>query len=42
MSPFEVLYGKKCTVPANWNSPENKMILELDMLEEMEKTVRKV
>ena len=42
MSPFEVLYRRKCTIPANWYSAENKMILGLDMLEEMERTMKKV
>jgi len=27
MSPFEVLYGRKCTIPANWNSSKDKLIL---------------
>eukprot|EP00253_Pinus_taeda_P024011 PITA_24011 len=42
ISPFEVLYGRKCTIPANWNSPEDKLILGSDMLEEMDKIVKRV
>lgn len=42
MNPFEVLYGKICRTPSNWNSPENRLILGLDMLEEMESTMKKV
>ena len=42
MSPFEVLYGRKCQIPTNWNSPKNKMDLGPNMLEEMEKMVKKV
>lgn len=40
MSPFRVVYGKGCRVPSNSNSPENKLILGSDMLEEMESTVK--
>eukprot|EP00253_Pinus_taeda_P030573 PITA_30573 len=42
MSPFEVLYRRKCRVPTNWNSLDNKLALSLDMLAEMEDTVKKV
>lgn len=42
MSPFEVFYGRKCTISANLNSPKNKIILGPDMLEEMERTMKKV
>jgi len=42
MSPFEVLYGRKCRVPVGWNNPINKLALGLDMLGEMEEVVKKV
>lgn len=42
MSPFEVLYGRKCRVPVDCNNPVNKLALGPDMLGEMEETVKKV
>eukprot|EP00253_Pinus_taeda_P015832 PITA_15832 len=42
MSPFEVLYGRKCRVPIDWNNPVNKFTLGLDMLAKMEETMRKI
>eukprot|EP00253_Pinus_taeda_P030825 PITA_30825 len=42
MSPFEVLYGRKCRVPVDWNNPVNKLALGPDMLSEMEEVVKKV
>ena len=41
MSPFEVLYGRKCKVPIDWNNPVNKLALATNMLAEMEETVKK-
>eukprot|EP00253_Pinus_taeda_P003564 PITA_03564 len=42
MSPFEVLYGRKCRVPVGWNNPVNKFALSPDMLTKMEDVVKKV
>ena len=42
MSPFETLYGRQCQTPINWSNLENKMMLGPDMLEEMEREVRKI
>jgi len=42
MSPFEVLYGSKCRVPKDWNSPDNKLALGHDMFAEIEASVKKV
>eukprot|EP00253_Pinus_taeda_P009116 PITA_09116 len=42
MSPFEVLYGRKCCMPSNWGGPEDRLSLGLDMLTEMEDMVKKV
>eukprot|EP00253_Pinus_taeda_P005724 PITA_05724 len=42
MSPFEVLYGRKCQTPTNWSSPEDKLRLGLEMLKEMEDMVKRV
>eukprot|EP00253_Pinus_taeda_P008175 PITA_08175 len=42
MSPFEVLYGRKCRTPSSWGGPEDKFLLGPEMLEEMEVMVKKV
>eukprot|EP00253_Pinus_taeda_P022079 PITA_22079 len=42
MSPFEVLYGRKCRTPSNWSGPEDKLRLGPEMLKEMEDMVKKV
>jgi len=42
MSPYEVIYGKRFRVPFNLNSIENKLMLGLDMLKEIESTARRV
>jgi len=42
MSPFDVLYGKKCRKPANWSSPGDKLISGPYMLIQMEQTIKKV
>eukprot|EP00253_Pinus_taeda_P006128 PITA_06128 len=42
MSPFEVLYGKKCHTPSSWGWPEDRLMLGPDMLKEMEETVKEV
>lgn len=40
MSPFEVLYGRKCRTPSNWGGPKDKLMLGPDMLAEMEERVK--
>ena len=42
MSPFEVLYGRKCRTPSSWGGSEDKFLLGPEMLEEMEVMVKKV
>eukprot|EP00253_Pinus_taeda_P012189 PITA_12189 len=42
MSPFEVLYGRKCRTPASWGGPEDKLSLGPEMLKEMEDMVKRV
>eukprot|EP00253_Pinus_taeda_P027064 PITA_27064 len=42
MSPFEVLYGRKCHTPSSWGGPEDKIMLGPEMLKEMEQMVKKV
>eukprot|EP00253_Pinus_taeda_P006607 PITA_06607 len=42
MSPFKVLYGRKCRTPSSWGGPEDKFLLGPEMLEEMEVMVKRV
>ena len=42
MSPFEVLYGWKCRTSVNWDSPVDRLMLELDLLKDLEQLVTKV
>eukprot|EP00253_Pinus_taeda_P004218 PITA_04218 len=42
MSPFEVLYGRKCHTPSSWGGLEDKFLLGPEMLEEMEVMVKRV
>eukprot|EP00253_Pinus_taeda_P011808 PITA_11808 len=42
LSPFEVLYGRKCRTPSSWGGPEDRLRLGPDMLKEMEDMVKKV
>eukprot|EP00253_Pinus_taeda_P030964 PITA_30964 len=42
LSPFEVLYGRKCRTPSSWGGPEDKLSLGPKMLKEMEDMVKKV
>ena len=42
MSPYEVLYGRKCRTPTNWNGLKEKILMGLDMLREMEQEVKKI
>eukprot|EP00253_Pinus_taeda_P017413 PITA_17413 len=42
LSPFEVLYGRKCCTPSSWGGPEDRLRFGPDMLKEMEDMVKKV
>eukprot|EP00253_Pinus_taeda_P030897 PITA_30897 len=42
MSPFEVLYGRKCRTPSSSGGPEDKLRLGPEMLKDMEDLVKKV
>ena len=42
MSPFEVLYGRKCHTPVSWDNPADRIVLGPDMLKEMEQMVKEV
>eukprot|EP00253_Pinus_taeda_P029623 PITA_29623 len=42
MSPFEVLYGRKCRTPSSWGGPEDRLMLGPEMLQEMEELVKRI
>jgi hypothetical protein len=42
MTPFEVIYGRRCHTPLNWIEPREKMIFRLDLIEEAEMTVSRI
>jgi hypothetical protein len=42
LSPFEILYGRKCTSPISWDNPADRLMVGPEMLQEMENMVRKV
>jgi hypothetical protein len=42
LSPFEVLYDRKCTTPISWDNPTDRLMVGPEMLQEMENMVRKV
>jgi hypothetical protein len=42
MSPFEVLYGRKCRVPISWDSPVDRITLGPELLKEMEHAMVKI
>eukprot|EP00253_Pinus_taeda_P016121 PITA_16121 len=42
MSPFEVMYGRKCRTPSSWGGSEDKLSLGPEMLKEMEDMVKRV
>ena len=36
MSPLEALYWRSCNTPISWSDIVNRVLIELDILEEME------
>jgi hypothetical protein len=42
MSPFEVLYGRRCHTPLNWIELGEKVIFGPDHVEEAEATIRHI
>jgi len=42
MRPFEALYGRKCPIPLRWSQLEDSLVLGLNLLQEMEKMVKKI
>ena len=42
MSPFEVLYGRKCRTPVTWDSLVDRLMLGPDLLMDLQQLVTKV
>jgi hypothetical protein len=42
LSPFEILYGRRCTTPISWDNPADKLMVGPEILQEMENMVKKV
>jgi len=42
MSPFEVLYGRKCSTHISWSNPIDRLMIGPKMLRDMELTVKQV
>jgi hypothetical protein len=42
MSCFKVLYGRKCTSPITWDNLVERIVIGPEMLQEMEKMVKRV
>jgi hypothetical protein len=42
MTPFEVLYGRRCRTPLNWIELGEKVIFSSDIIDEVEATVRRI
>ena len=42
LSPFEILYDRKCTTLITWDNPVDRLMVGPEMLQEMENMVRKV
>ena len=42
LSPFKILYGRKCKTPISWSNLVDRLMLAPDLLKEMELTVKQV
>jgi hypothetical protein len=42
MSPFEALYGRKCSTPVSWDNPTDRVVLGPELLKEMEDQMVKI
>ena len=42
MPPFETFYGRPCRTPLSWDRLEDRVIIGLELIHEMEKQVRKI
>jgi hypothetical protein len=41
MSPFEAVYGRKCSTPMIWDNPVDRAVVGRDILWEMEEQMEK-
>jgi hypothetical protein len=42
MSPFEALYGRKCSTSVSWDNPTNRVVVGPYLLKEMEEKMAKI
>ena len=42
MSPFEILYGRKCNTPISWSNPVDRLMLVPQLLKDMKLTMKRV
>ena len=42
LSPFEILYSRKCNTPITWSNPVDIFMLGPDLLKELELTMKQV
>ena len=42
LSPFEILYARKCNTPITWSNPVDRLMLVPDLFQEMELTMKQV
>ena len=42
LSPFEILYGRKCNTPITWSNQVDRLMLGPDMLKALELIVKQV
>ena len=42
LTPFEILYARKCNTPISWSNMVERLILGPDLLKELELTVKQV
>jgi hypothetical protein len=42
LSPFEILYSRKCNTPVSWSNPVNRLMIGPNMLNYMELTMKQV
>jgi hypothetical protein len=42
MSPFEALYGRKCNTSVSWDNPDDRTVVGLEFLKEMEDQMIKI
>ena len=42
MSPFEVLYGRKCRITVTWDHPVDQLMLAPELLKDLDQLVTKI